>query len=169
MNVLIRPETPADREGIADVNRLAFGQPDEARLVEELRTGGFVRVSLLAEVNSRILGHILFSDLPIVSEHRTTAALSLAPLAVLPEYQRQGIGQSLVKAGLATCRKLGHRIVIVLGDPQYYARFGFSPKLAEPLESPFAGGSFMALELVSGSLSNVAGRVTYPRPFGVFL
>lgn len=169
MNVLIRPETPADREGIAEVNRQAFGQADEARLMEELRTGGFVRVSLVAEVDSRIVGHILFSDLPIVSENHTTAALSLAPLAVLPECQRQGIGQALVIEGLATCRSLGHRIVMVLGDPGYYARFGFSPTLAETLDSPFAGEFFMALELVPGSLSNVAGRVTYPPPFGVFL
>jgi putative acetyltransferase len=163
----LRPETSADHEAIRNVNRLAFGQDDEARLVDALRDGGFLRVSLVAEQGGQVVGHILFSDLPIITEAGTIPALSLAPMAVLPEFQRQGIGSALVRRGLDECRKQGHKIVIVLGHPAFYPRFGFSAKLAERLVSPFPGGkAFMALELVPGALDGVKGRVQYPPPFG---
>jgi putative acetyltransferase len=95
--------------------------------------------------------------------------LALAPMAVLPAFQKQGIGSALVRNGLELCRELGHRIVIVLGHPNFYPRFGFSAKLAEALSSPFGGGeSWMALELAPGALGGVAGRVQYPPPFSGF-
>jgi putative acetyltransferase len=169
MSIVIRPESTADEDAIRQVNRLAFGQDDEARLVDALRGGGYVRVSLVAEKASQVVGHILFSDLPIVTEAGTVPALALAPMAVLPELQKQGIGSALVHKGLEMCRQQGHRIVIVLGHMHFYPRFGFSPKLAANLESPFSGGdSFMALELVPGALDGVAGRVQYPPPFGAW-
>jgi putative acetyltransferase len=88
-------------------------------------------------------------------------------MVVLPEFQNQGIGSALVRRGLDECHKQGHRIVVVLGHPSFYPRFGFSSKLAVRLESPFPGGEvFMALELVPGALNGVAGRVQYPPPFG---
>lgn len=97
-------------------------------------------------------------------------ALALAPMAVLPELQNRGIGSALVQKGLEVCRQLGYKIVIVVGHPAFYPRFGFSPKLAANLESPFSGGdSFMALELVPGALDGVAGRVQYPPPFGAWV
>src|SRR6476646_8630822 len=120
MKILIRPETSADHDAIRHVNRLAFGQGDEARLVDALRDGGYVRVSLVAEAESRVVGHVLFSDLPILTDDGTVAALALAPMAVLPEYQRRGIGSALVRRGLAACRDRGHRIVVVLGHPDFY-------------------------------------------------
>jgi len=87
-------------------------------------------------------------------------------MAVLPEFQNQGIGSALVRAGLEHCREQGHRTVIVLGHPYFYPRFGFSAKLAEPLWSPFGGGeTWMAMELAPGALGGVAGRVEYPPPF----
>lgn len=89
-------------------------------------------------------------------------------MAVVPEYQRQGIGSELVRRGLDVCRDQGHRIVVVLGWPHFYPRFGFSAELTRALESPFSGESFMAIELVPGSLDGVIGRVEYPPPFGVF-
>jgi putative acetyltransferase len=90
-------------------------------------------------------------------------------MAVLPEYQRRGIGSALVRRALERCRDLGHRIVVVLGHPEYYPRFGFCPVLARALDSPFGGGdAFMALELVPGALESVTGRVEYAPPFGVF-
>ena len=94
-------------------------------------------------------------------------ALALAPMAVLPEWQRQGIGSMLVRAGLDLCREAGHEIVIVLGHPEFYPRFGFSADLARPLTSPYssAGDAWMALELVPGALRRVAGEVRYPLPF----
>jgi putative acetyltransferase len=95
--------------------------------------------------------------------------LSLAPMAVLPSHQRQGIGTRLVEDGLQLCRDAGHQIVIVLGHPTFYPRFGFSPKLAEPLTSPFCGGeSWMAMELLPGALAGIVGTVDYPPPFAAF-
>ena len=165
-DVLIRPETIADPEAIRNVNCLAFGQDAEARLVDALRDGGYVRLSLVAEKDGEVVGHILFSDLPIITKAGTVPALALAPMSVLPAFQRQGIGSALVRRGLEICREHGHRIVIVLGHPDYYPRFGFSVRLAGPLSSPFGGGeSWMALELVPGALAGVVGNVQYPPPF----
>jgi len=165
---LIRLENPDDHEAIRQVNRLAFGGDDEARLVDALRCEGYVRLSLVAEADGEVVGHTLFSDLPIIGESTTVSALALAPVAVLPEYQRQGIGSALIHRGLQICRDEGHRIVVVLGHPNFYPRFGFSPGLARHLQSPFSGKpSFMAMELVPGSLSGVSGKVQYPPPFGL--
>jgi putative acetyltransferase len=165
-DVLIRPETTADHEAIRQVNRLAFGQDAEAHLVDALRDGGYVRLSLVAERDGQIVGHILFSDLPIITEAGTVPALALAPMAVLPAYQRKGLGSALVRRGLEYCRDQGHRIVLVLGHPDFYPKFGFSAKLAESLSSPFGGGeAWMALELVPGALAGLAGKVQYPAPF----
>src|SRR5262245_10322368 len=163
----LRPETSADHEAIRHVNRLAFGQDDEARLVDALRDGGYVRVSLVAERAGQVVGHVLFSDLPILTGDGTVSALALAPMAVLHEFQRQGVGSALVQKGLEVCRKGGHHIVVVLGHPDFYPRFGFSARLAQPLSSPFGGReAWMALELVPGALGSVAGWVRYPPPFG---
>jgi putative acetyltransferase len=163
---LIRPETDADHNAIRHVNRLAFGQDAEARLLDALRDGGYVRASLVAEKDRQVVGHVLFSALPIITEAGTVPALALAPMAVLPDYQRQGIGSALVRRGLDVCKEQGHRIVVVLGHPHFYQRFRFSSKLAAQFESPYTGReSFMALELMPGALNDVTGRVQYPPPF----
>jgi putative acetyltransferase len=168
MTRTIRPEATTDHEAIRHVHQFAFCQDHEARIVNALRDEGYARVSLVAEVNGVVVGHILFSDLPILTDNDTIWALSLAPMAVLPEYQKQGIGSALVRKGLEVCRDQGHRIVIVLGHPSFYPRFGFSAKLAEPLSSPFGGrDSWMALELVPGALEGIHGWVRYPPPFGL--
>jgi len=167
-DVLVRPETPADHEAIRHVNRLAFGQAAEACLVDALRDGGYVEASLVAEKGGQVVGHILFTDLPILTDAATVSALALAPLAVSPAFQRRGIGSALVRRGHEMCRGQGHRIVIVLGHPDFYPRFGFSQELAANLESPYSGKpAFMALELVPGALAGVAGQVKYPPPFNV--
>jgi putative acetyltransferase len=165
---VVRPERASDLPAIRGVNRLAFGRDEEARLVDALRDGGHVRASLVAEVDGRVVGHVLFSDLTIVTTigKVEALALALAPLAVIPSHQRRGIGSKLVREGLRACAKAGHRIVIVLGHPEFYPRFGFSAKLAERLESPFSGPAFMAIELVPGTLEGVEGGVRYPAPFG---
>jgi putative acetyltransferase len=170
MSLVIRPEKPADLDAIRQVNRLAFGQDDEPRLVDALREGGYVRLSLVAERAGQVVGHILFSDLPILTECGTVPGLALAPMAVLPEDQNQGIGSALVRKGLNECRQQGHKIVVVLGHPHFYPRFGFSSRMTANLASPFSGrDSFMALELVPGALDGVAGRVQYPPPFGAWV
>jgi putative acetyltransferase len=165
MTLTIREERPADRAAIFDLVNRAFGQDAEARLVDKLRDGGHVQLSLVAESDGKIVGHILYSDLQIVAPSGATPALALAPMAVIPERQSQGIGSALIRRSLTLCREHGHKIVIVLGHKHYYPRFGFSPELATPLESPYAGDSFMALELVPGALAGVQGKVEYAAPF----
>lgn len=161
----IRLETPADVASIRVVNVRAFGQDAEGRLVDALRAGGHARGSFVAEVDGRVVGHVLYSELAIESARGVVPALALAPLAVLPEHQRHGVGTALVRASLDVLREHGRRIVIVLGHPTYYPRFGFSPEKALPLESEYAGPHFMALELAPGALDGVAGRVRYAAPF----
>jgi putative acetyltransferase len=165
--LVIREERPADHAAVREVNRLSFGQEDEANLVDALRGGGYTRLSLVAERNGVVVGHLLFSSLPIDTAAKIVEALALAPMAVLPGHQRQGVGSQLIRDGLAMCRERGHRIVVVLGHAEYYPRFGFSTALAERLRSPFPGPHFMALELVPGALDSVEGEVQYPPPFGV--
>jgi putative acetyltransferase len=163
----VRPERVGDVEAIREVHRLAFGGDEESRLVDALRAGGHVRLSLVAEDEGQLVGHILFSDLPILTPAGSVPALALAPLAVVPTRQRQGIGSLLIRECLRNCAEQGHRIVVVLGHRDYYPRFGFSAALARPLKAPFSGESFMALELVRGALDGVAGEVRYAPPFGL--
>lgn len=163
----IRPETPADYGAIAGVNRAAFGGDTEARLIELLRDARQVVASLVAEEDGRIVGHILFSGLRIETPNGVIMAASLAPMAVVPERQRQGIGTALVRAGLDQCRKEFLPAVIVVGHPDYYPRFGFSAELARNLKSPYSrsGDAWMALELAPGVLKGVSGTVHYPEAF----
>lgn len=168
MSFVIRPESPNDAGAVRAVHRLAFGRDDEARLVDELRAGGHVRLAFVAEETGRVAGHVAFSDLRIEAADGTVPALALAPLAVLPACQGRGIGSGLVREGLGQCRVQGHRIVIVVGDPGYYARFGFDAMRAATLTSPYAGPAFLALELEPGALEGVSGTVVYAPPFAAF-
>lgn len=161
----VRPEQESDHGAIRQVNRLAFGGDLEADLVDALRDGGYLRISLVAEFDGELVGHIAFSELSIETRTEPLTALALAPLAVIPEKQRQGIGGQLVEQGLDACRAQGYRAVLVLGHPEYYQRFGFSAALAQPLESPYSGEAYMAIELEPDVLEGIAGRVVYPPPF----
>jgi putative acetyltransferase len=165
MSPIIRPETSADHEAIREVNQTAFGGEGEARLVDALRKGGYARSSLVAEDDGRVVGHILFSAVTIATFQGNIEALALAPMAVVPSHQREGIGSSLVGEGLRACREAGHRIVIVVGHPEFYPRFGFSAKLAEALESRYSGPAFMAVELIPNALRGIEGEVRFPPPF----
>lgn len=164
---LVRDEAPADHAAVRAVVRAAFGQDDEANLVEALRAGGYVRAAFVAEVDGEVVGHVLFTRLPVESAAGVIETLALAPVAVAPDRQRQGVGSDLIRAALAACRGRGHRAVVVLGHADYYPRFGFSAALARRLRSPFPRPSFMALELVPGALDGVEGKVCYAPPFGV--
>lgn len=137
----IRYETANDQKVIWNINRLAFDGEAEADLVGNLRSAASVEVSLVADVDGEVVGPILFSRLSISTNDGIIAAISLAPMSVLPEYQRQGIGSKLVNAGLVECRIKGHQIVTVLGHSDFYPQFGFSSRLAQTLESPFGGGA----------------------------
>jgi len=165
MTLVFREQLPADAAAVTRVNDLAFGQPGESQLVARLIDGGWSRLSLVAENDGQIVGHILFTTLPIVTANGIIPSLALAPMSVLPEFQSQRIGTQLVTRGLELCRARGHKVVIVLGHPNLYPRFGFSATLAKPLDSPYAGESFMAVELTPGALNGIQGRVEYPPPF----
>lgn len=149
MNIRIRPESASDLNAIRRVHEAAFPNHAEARLVELLRAHGKARVSLVAEVAGEIAGHVLFSPVTIGA----VRGIGLAPLAVLPAFQRKGIGKALVNAGLDECRKLGLPWCVVLGDPGYYRLFGF--ELAKPrgIGNEYnADEHFMLIELAAGSL-----------------
>ncbi len=166
----IRQEIPSDMAAIHSVNKQAFnGREAEANLVDVIRNSEkFIpELSLVAEEDGQILGHILFSHIHIETENGQLPSLALAPMAVLPEYQQQGIGSKLVRQGLAVCKSLRHSIVIVLGHPGYYPRFGFSAVMAKLLECPFGdcGDGWMALELIPDALDRVGGKVVYPSFF----
>ena len=165
----VRPECPQDYDAIAEVNRVAFGQDNEARLVARLRgIAGFdPGLSLVAVRDDAVVGHILFSPIVIASGANEVPALALAPMAVLLALQREGIGSQLVREGLAACRRAGHRIVIVVGHPEYYPRFGFTRAGPLGLRAPFPvpDEAFMALALIPGGLDGVRGTVRYSLPF----
>jgi putative acetyltransferase len=165
--VLVRDEQLHDREQVRTVNESAFGRPDEANLVDRLRAEGALLLSLVAEIESQIVGHIAFSRMTLETAHGPVAAVSLAPMAVLPDQQRRQIGSQLVRRGLAELRARGERIVIVLGHKEYYPRFGFSSEKARHLASPFPPEAFMALELTDGALEGIHGAVRYPAAFGL--
>jgi putative acetyltransferase len=162
-----KTEDAGDRSAIRSIHEAAFGRPDEAGLIDILRAEGAVLASLVAEREGRIVGHLLFSRMWIETSTGEVSAAALAPVAVEPEHQRRGIGARLIRYGLDLLRAGGERIVIVLGHPQYYSRFGFSPANARPLESPFPADSYMAMELVPGSLDGIRGKVRYPAAFGL--
>lgn len=167
--VRIRVEHVADdteRHAVRLVHEAAFGGVEEADLVDQLR-GTYSLIAVVAECDSSIVGHALFSRMWIQTSTGRVAAVALAPVGVRPEYQRQGIGQRLIREGLTMLTQRDERIVIVVGHPSYYPRLGFSSDKASLLESPFPSESFMALELVEGALDGVKGVVAYPEPFGL--
>lgn len=163
----IRPEIAADVAQIYEVNRLAFGREDEARLVDALRERGVVICSLVADLDGLIVGHVLFSPATLDDDGRHTTVAALGPVAVLPARQRQGVGDALIRAGLAICRDEGFTAVVVLGHSTYYPRFGFRP--SRPLgirwEHDAPEEAFMVMELVPGALSGYRGIIRYQPEF----
>jgi putative acetyltransferase len=169
MKITIRPEATSDYCAIKKVNDLAFGQPNEGLLVEKLRQNPdfIAALSLVAEKDGNLIGHILFFPIKVIGPAASYDALALAPMAVLPDFQKQGIGGQLIGKGLETAKALGFRSVIVVGHPEYYPRFGFVPASSWGLQAPFAlpDEVFMALELVPDGLKEVSGMVAYPGEF----
>jgi putative acetyltransferase len=157
--MLIRDETEADHAAVGRLHRLAFAGDAEARLVDALRQSGAAAVSLVAESGGVVVGHLLLSALEAPER-----ALALAPLAVLPDRQRQGVGSALVRAALARGGEGGWAAAFVLGDPAYYGRFGFGADAARGYASPYAGEHFLALPLGPEPLSGL-GAVIHSAPF----
>ena len=165
--MLIRPEQPADVAAIRQVVEAAFGRAAEADLVDTLRAHGKAVLSLLAEADGQIVGHILFSEVTLETNPRAVRVIGLAPLAVLPAWQKRGVGALLTQTGLAQCRDAGYDAAIVLGHPGYYPRFGFAPASRFGLHSEYnvRDEVFMAMELRAGALAGCAGLVKYQPEF----
>jgi len=165
--IVVRAEEIADRDAVHRINEFAFGQPDEANLVDALRSKASPFISLVAVVDDQIAGHIFFSPVTIESSEGGFEAMGLAPMAVLPEYQNQGIGSQLVREGLKECARIGHEIVVVLGHPEFYPRFGFAPASLKGLRSEYdvRDEVFMVTELCEGALRGRRGLVKYHPEF----
>ncbi|MDP6429298.1 MAG: N-acetyltransferase [Rhodospirillales bacterium] len=144
----IRTEIPDDFEAIRSVIAEAFGQDHEPKLVDDLRDAGDLVISLVAELDGKIFGHVALSRLQSPPE-----ALALAPVAVSSSKQTQGIGSALICDALQYARELGSVIIFVLGEPSYYTRFGFSADTAKPFPCSYAGPYFMALWLGEARLA----------------
>jgi putative acetyltransferase len=165
-NVMIRPETIADVQRIRELNRIAFGSPGEAALVDALRAAEPSVISLVAEIESDVVGHILFSPV-VVEGGEHVRAMALAPMAVAPDHQRRGIGTALIHTGLEACRRHGTEAVFVLGHHTYYPRFGFTRASSFSIRCEFdvPDEAFFAIELIPRVLSGVSGTVRYPNAF----
>ena len=165
----VRPELPRDRVAVRDLLVRAFPSDGEARLVDALRGKTDPQVSLVAALPSGgVIGHILFTPVEIRSPGQSSRAIGLGPMAVLPEHQRCGAGSALVAAGLDACAQIGEAVVVVLGHPDYYPRFGFRPAEDFGLYygRPGPNPAFMVRELELGALRGRIGEVSYHAAFG---
>jgi putative acetyltransferase len=164
--LIIRLEEPKDYAAVHAVNSASFETPAEANLVELLRKEVQHYISIVAEENGEVVGHILFSPVTL-SGHEELRIIGLGPVAVVPEQQRKGIGSELIKAGLESCKEQGFGAVIVLGHKGYYPRFGFTPSASFGIECEYKvpPEAFMAIELVPGYLHGARGIIHYHPAF----
>ena len=163
---VIRPEEVRDITAIRGVHLASFPSGVEAELVELLRVAGHMKVSLVADVDGTVVGHVAFSP---VSTRQGAVGVGLAPLAVLPGFRRRGIANDLVTRGLGECASLGYGWAVVLGDPGYYSRFGFVAAQESGLSDEYGGGAaFQVLELVGRSVPLGAGLVCFGPEFAAF-
>lgn len=155
----VRAEQPGDQAAIHAVIAAAFGQMDEADLVDALRDAGDAVVSLVSEEDGRIVGHVMLSTM-----RAPFRALGLAPVSVVPERQGAGLGSGLINEAIRLAREAGYAAIFVLGDQAYYSRFGFDIEAAAEFASPYAGSHFAVLALEP--LSAMTGAVDYAPAFG---
>lgn len=170
--VIIRPEKVEDHEQLYNVNLQAFGQSVEPELVNRLRASQWYipELSLVAEEEGKIVGHILFTAIGVRRDDNSVAAiLSLGPVAVLPDYQGKKVGSRLIQKGLERCVELGYGLVVLIGHPEYYPRFGFKPArplgFSLPLDAP--DDAFMVIELIPGEVARVCGLLEFPSEWGL--
>ena len=161
--MIIRPERPADLTAIDAVVAAAFDRRAEADLVQRVRDNGDMVLSLVADDESAIVGHVAFSRLWIEHDGSRSPGICLAPVSVLPDRQRKGVARALIGAGHLRLKTQGEKIVFVLGDPDYYKRFGFSHEVATRFDCKYQGDDLQALRL-SGD-APAAGEVIYSPAF----
>ncbi len=164
----IRSEQTDDIAAVHAINEAAFGEAAEATIVDSLRSACPDAVSLVAVEDDKILGHIFFSPVSVSGEHEMVQGMGLAPMAVLPERQRQGIGSMLVQAGIDAMRQRNCPFIIVLGHPEYYPRFGFAPASSHGLSCQWEGipdEAFMVLILDGPAMAGVSGTARYRDEF----
>lgn len=163
----VRHEAAPDILAVYEVNKQAFGGIAEADLVNAVRSREKNLLSLVAVDGDKVVGHILFSPMTVEGQPENRSVIGLAPLAVLPVHQKQGVGSKLVRAGLEECLRDGCGAVAVLGHPEYYPRFGFAPGIRYGINSEFADAppeAFMVLELKPRTLAALRGCTLHYRP-----
>lgn len=159
----IRKELPTDTESIHAVHAISFPSKTEARLVDALREAGHLSISLVCCDQDLLVGHVAFSP---VTVNETAVGLGLGPIAVLPQYRRRGIAEKLIRAGFEASSRLGHKFIVVLGDPSYYRRLGFKAASNWGLEDEYGGGrAFQAIELQNCAIPSSGGCVQYAPEF----
>ncbi|MHC4624196.1 MAG: GNAT family N-acetyltransferase [Planctomycetota bacterium] len=162
-----RREQPGDEPVIRHVNEQAFGQPNEASLVDVLRERGAAVLSMVATDDDQVVAHVLFTEAVVTETDSQFKALCLGPMAVLPSYQRRGIGSRLLECALDKCRELDYDAVVVVGHPEFYPRFGFVPARLKGVRCEFdvPDEAFMVLELQEDGLAGRTGVVRYQPEF----
>ena len=165
--MIIRPENTNDIDRIREINISAFGEESEASLIDALRKSGVPLISLVAEEDKTVIGHIMFSPVTIDNGCSSISVAGLAPMSVLPEFQKKGVGSMLVNEGLKYCQQTGYSAVVVLGHPEYYPRFGFVPSAQYSIKSEYdvPENVFMIIELREGALKDCHGTVKYHEVF----
>ncbi|MEJ8476181.1 GNAT family N-acetyltransferase [Roseibium algae] len=167
----VRAFVSSDEADVKGLVTVAFGQEIEARLVYRLRHCGALVLELVAvSKDGQVVGHVAFSRVTPadVGPGQGLIICCLAPISVLPEFQRQGVGSAMIKAGLEALKGLGEDLVLVLGPPAYYPRFGFDPALARKVKAPYAGDAFMALALTDAGENDLPVEVGFATPFQEF-
>ena len=164
MLIEIREERPDDVAAVRNLNRRAFGQDQESNIVDALRANGAALLSLVATLDDRVVGHIMYSPLTIGGN---VTGAALGPMAVLPEHQRQGIGSKLVKVGNQKLKDAGYPFIIVVGHADYYPRFGFKRANEHGItcEWDLPDDVFMLLVLDQAKMESVSGLATYRHEF----
>lgn len=165
---MIRPEQPADAAAVRAVHEHAFGRPAEADLVERLRAHCSDFISLVMEADRQVIGHLLFTPVELATaDGRSLTGLGLAPVAVLPTHQNQGLGTVLIETGLLEVQSAGWPYVVVLGHPDYYPRFGFVPALSTGVRCEYAvpPEAFLLLAFEDAALRGLEGTVRYRPEF----
>lgn len=168
--IKIRKEVERDFLDVYELNKAAFGQDSESKLVDLLRkSNAFIpELSLVATIDNKIVGHILFTKIKIIDDTRNEFdSLALAPMAVKPDLQKKNIGGKLIRYGLKKAKELGHKLVIVVGHEYYYPRFGFVPAKKWNIKAPFdvPANVFMGIELIENGFEGASGTVQYPKEF----